>query len=57
MPMKAIIKVAIADKEFTEDQKQILRRVTSVLIEHGMSACVILKKKIKKRKILKLKAI
>ena len=57
MPMKAIIKVAIADKEFTEDQKQILRRVTMVLIEHGMSACVVLKKKIKKRKILKLKAI
>lgn len=34
--MKAVIKVVTAGK-FTEDQKQILRRVTMVLIEHGFS--------------------
>ena len=53
--MKAIIKVVTAEKEFSEDQKQILRRVTMVLIEHNLSACVILKKKVKKTKVLKLK--
>jgi hypothetical protein len=54
--MKAIIKVVTANKEFTEDQKQILRRMTNVLIEHGLSACVVLKKKVTKTKILKLNA-
>jgi len=34
--MKAIIKAVTAGK-FTEDQKQILRRVSMVLIEHGFS--------------------
>lgn len=49
--MKAIIKVVTANKEFTEDQKKILRRVTMVLIEHNLSACI----EIKKKKVLKLK--
>jgi hypothetical protein len=49
--MKAIIKVVTAEREFTEDQKQILRRVTMVLIEHNLSACI----EIKKKKKLKLK--
>ena len=54
--MKAVIKVVTANKEFSNDQKQILRRVTMVLIEHQLSACVVLKKKVAKTKILKLKA-
>ena len=49
--MKAIIKVVTAEKEFTEDQKKILRRVTMVLMEHGLSACI----EVKKKKVLKLK--
>jgi hypothetical protein len=53
--MKALIKVCTAAKEFTDDQKQILRRVTMVLIEHGLSAAVFMK--IKKTKQLKLKAV
>jgi len=55
MKMKAVIKVVTAAKDFTEDQKQIMRRVTMVLIEHDLSACIYIKKKIKKEKILKLK--
>lgn len=35
--MKAIIKVVTAAPAFTEYQKQILRRVQMVLIEHGLS--------------------
>lgn len=50
--MKANIKVVTASKEFTEDQKQILRRVSMVLIEHGFS--VETKIKVKKVKTLKL---
>jgi uncharacterized lipoprotein YajG len=42
-------------REFSEDQKQILRRVSMVLIEHGFSIDVIMK--IKKTKHLKLKAV
>lgn len=53
--MKAIIKVVTAQKEFSSDQKQILRRVSIVLIEHGFSVATILK--LKKKKHLKLKAI
>jgi len=53
--MKAIIKVCTAEKEFTQDQKQILRRVAMVLTEHNLSVAVILK--VKKDKQLKLKAI
>lgn len=52
--MKAIIKAVTAGK-FTEDQKQILRRVSIVLIEHGFSVKTEIN--IKKTKQLKLKAI
>jgi len=55
--MKAIIKIVTADKEFTEDQKTIMRRVVMVLIEHNLSACVVLKKKIKESEILNLKVV
>jgi len=53
--MKALIKIVTADKEFTQDQKQILRRVSMVLIEHGFSVCTTMK--VKKTKQLKLKAV
>jgi phage gpG-like protein len=52
--MKAIIKVCTAAKEFTEDQKQIMRRVTNVLTEHNLSAAITIK--VKKYKTLKIKA-
>ena len=54
--MKAIIKVVTANKEFSEDQKQIMRRISNVLLEHNLSVAIILKKKISKIKTLKLKA-
>jgi hypothetical protein len=53
--MKAFIKVVTANKEFTEDQKQIIRRVSGVLRNHNFS--VSLEMKIKKPKILQLKAV
>ncbi len=53
--MKAFIKVCTASKQFNEDQKQILRRISMVLIEHGFS--VDTRMKIKKTKHLKLKAV
>lgn len=49
--MKALIKAVTAAK-FTEDQKQILRRVSIVLIEHGFSVAT--KVQIKKSKQLKI---
>jgi hypothetical protein len=51
--MKATIKVCTAADEFTEDQKQILRRVSNVLMEHNLSVAIIMK--VKKYKILKIK--
>jgi hypothetical protein len=53
--MKATIKVVTAEKEFTYDQRQILRRVAMVLKEHDLSVSVFIKEK--KTKQLKLKAI
>ena len=52
--MKAIIKVCTAADEFTEDQKQILRRISNVLTEHNLSVAIVMK--IKKYKVLKIKA-
>jgi hypothetical protein len=43
--MKATIKVVTAEKEFTYDQKQILRRVTMVLKEHDLSVAIFIKEK------------
>ena len=51
--MKAVIRVCTAGKEFTQDQKAIMRRVSMVLIEHNLSVAVIMK--VKKDKQLKLK--
>jgi len=45
--MKATIKIVTAAPEFTEDQKQILRRVSIVLIEHGFSVYTYMKVKTK----------
>lgn len=53
--MKALIKVVTAEKEFSEDQKRILKRVAIVLIKHNLSVAVTMK--VKKTKHLKLKAI
>ena len=54
--MKAIIKVVTAKKEFTPDQRQILRRVAMVLIEHQLSVDVRITEKVtKKENIFKLK--
>jgi len=52
--MKAIIKVVTAEKEFNDDQKTIMRRVVMVLIEHDLSACIVLKKKVKETLELKI---
>jgi hypothetical protein len=43
--MKAIIKVCSAAKEFTQDQKAIIKRVGMVLIEHNLSVDIRFKKK------------
>lgn len=51
--MKAIITICTAAKEFTADQKQIMRRVSNVLMEHNLSVAISMK--VKKVKHLKLK--
>jgi hypothetical protein len=53
--MKAIIKVCTAAKEFSQDQKQILRRVANVLSEYNLSVDILLKER--KYKQLELKAV
>jgi len=53
--MKAVIRVCTAGKEFTQDQKAIMRRVSMVLIEHNLSVEIV--EKVKKVQKLKLKAI
>jgi hypothetical protein len=53
--MKAIIKVCTASKEFREDQKQILRRVSNVLQAHDLSVEITLK--VKKSKDLNLRKV
>lgn len=51
--MKAIIKVCTAQKEFTEDQKQIMWRVANVIMEHNLSVDIVTK--VKKYRSLKIK--
>lgn len=41
--MKATIKVCTASKNFSEDQKLIMRRVVNVLMEHELSVAVYMK--------------
>ena len=55
--MKAVIKIATADKKFSPDQIAIMRRVSMVLIEHNLS--VVIEMKVKETKALpfKLKAV
>jgi hypothetical protein len=55
--MKAIIKIVTANKKFSKDQKDAIRRFSIILQEHNLSVVVTIKKKIKKSKILNLKAI
>jgi hypothetical protein len=43
--MKAILKVVTAEKEFTEDQKQTLKRVAIVLIQYNLSVSLITKER------------
>ena len=43
--MKAIIKVVTAEKQFSKDQEQILRRISNVLRAHGLSVVIITKEK------------
>lgn len=50
--MKAIIKIVSAGS-FNEDQKQIIRRVVNVLMEHHLSVAII--QKIKKVEVPKFK--
>jgi hypothetical protein len=45
--MKALIKVSTASKAFTEDQLQILRRISNVLTEHNLSVELIYKQKVR----------
>jgi len=54
--MKAIIKILTADKEFSQDQKDIMRRISNVLKEHNLSVSIQIRKKVKKVKRLNLKA-
>lgn len=51
--MKAIIRVCTANKDFTEDQKQILRRISIVLREHDFSVDMLIKMKKTKLRIVR----
>lgn len=42
---KAIIKLVTAEDEFTADQKQIMRRILNVLIDHDISVRLSIKVK------------
>ena len=55
--MKVLIKVVTAGKEFTADQKNVMRRYVNVLQKHNLSVSIILKQKVTKSKQLKLKAV
>ena len=37
LEVKAVIKVCTAEKEFTQDQRAIMKRIALVLIEHNLS--------------------
>jgi hypothetical protein len=54
--MKATIKIVTAEKDFSEEEKKLMKRIVCVFIEHGLSACVYLKKKTTKIKTLRIKA-
>jgi hypothetical protein len=46
--MKAVIKIATAERKFTDDQDKIIKRVALVLTEHNLSVAVV--RKVKKSK-------
>ena len=43
--MKAVINICTAEKEFTQDQKAIMKRIALVLIEHNLSVALSIKEK------------
>lgn len=53
--MKAIIKVCIAEKSFSQDQKAIMKLVALVLIEYNLSVAIV--NRVKKYRKFKFKAI
>jgi hypothetical protein len=53
--MKVVIKVATAEREFTQDQKDIMKGVCLVLIEYNLLVEITIE--VKKSKQLKLKVI
>jgi hypothetical protein len=53
--MKAVIKIVTAEKEFSESQMKILKRIMLVLIEYNLSVVLSIKKKEIQPKHVKLK--
>lgn len=51
--MKAVIKIATARSQFTQDQIAIMRRVANVLIEHDLSIEITMK--VKEKQVLPFK--
>jgi hypothetical protein len=54
--MKAVIKIVTAEKEFSHEQIQFIKRMAGVLISHHQLS-VMVEMKVKKTKKLKLKAV
>jgi len=52
--MDAIIKIATAKKEFSQDQAAIMKRVALVLIQHNLSVEITIKRKVAKDKEIRL---
>jgi hypothetical protein len=52
--MKVVIKVCTAGNSLSADQEAIIKRVATVLSEHGLSVAVT--RKVKKTQVFKLKA-
>jgi aspartokinase len=53
--MKAEIKIFTFNKEFTPDQREILRRYLNVLKEHNLSVSLVVKKKKERSVKLRIK--
>lgn len=56
--MKAVIKILTAKPDFSADEKQLMKRIVNLLIEHDMSVWLTIKQgKILGCKQFKLKAV
>ena len=56
--MKAIVRIVTAEREFNQDQKNIMKRIVCVLIEHNLSVSLTIGRRINKEgKIFKLRAV